>query len=303
MMTSQKALQVPGFEHRSARNGDVEIHYVVAGEGDPVVLLHGFPETWFGWRELIPRLAAAHRIIAPDLRGLGESSRPPAGYEKKTIAADIEAVIRTEGLSNYHLVGADMGGAVGFPLAMAGGEEVRSFVFIASALPGVGLERLYDYSTLGVEAWYWTLFQHPTYGPLLTVGRERELLTTWAYRGAALRPDAISDEAVEEYLSHYSQPGGWEAALKYYATLDQDADDNRVLLADGRLLRMPTLGIDGEQGGHLSTATLAQVASDVRGVLIPDCKHWVAEEQPELLAQILLRFFSQVKSPAAGDDR
>ena len=108
-MTSQKRLQVPGFEHRSARNGDVEIHYVVAGEGDPVILLHGFPETWFGWRELIPRLAPAHRIIAPDLRGLGESSRPPVGYEKKTIAADIEAVIRTEGVSSYHLVGADMG--------------------------------------------------------------------------------------------------------------------------------------------------------------------------------------------------
>src|ERR1039458_2886218 len=138
-MTSQNALQVPGFEHRSARNGDVEIHYVVAGEGDPVILLHGFPETWFGWRELIPQLAATHRIIAPDLRGLGESSRPPAGYEKKTIATDIEAVIRTEGLSNYHLVGADMGAAVAFPLAMASGEKVRSFVFIASGLPGVGL--------------------------------------------------------------------------------------------------------------------------------------------------------------------
>ncbi len=147
------------------------------------------------------------------------------------------------------------------------------------------------------------IFQHPMYGPLLTAGRARELLTTWAYRGAALRPDAISDEAIEEYLSHYSQPGGWEAALKYYATLDQDADDNRALLADGRLLRTPTLGIDGEQDGHLSTATLAQVASGVRGVLIPDCKHWVAEEQPELLAHTLLRFFSEIESPAAGGDR
>lgn len=301
-MTTQKTLQVPGFEHRSARNGDVEIHYVVAGEGDPVILLHGFPETWFAWRELIPPLAATHRIIAPDLRGLGESSRPSAGYEKKTIATDIEAVIRTEGLSSYHLVGADMGGTVGFPLAMTGEAKVRSFVFIASALPGVGLERLYDYSTVGVGAWYWTLFQHPVYGPLLTEGRERDLLTTWAYRGSALRPNAISDEAIEEYLSHYGQAGGWEAALKYYTTLDQDADDNRALLADGRLLRMPTLGIDGEQDGHLSTATLAQVASDVRGVLIPDCKHWVAEEQPELLAQTLLSFFSQIKSPAAGHD-
>lgn len=296
-----ESLSVPGLEHRQTQNGAVDIHYVVAGAGDPVVLLHGFPETWFGWRKLIPLIAGKHRIIAPDLRGLGESGRPDTGYEKKVIATDVAAVIAAEGLEGYHLVGADMGASVGFPLAMGDHGRVRSFVFIASALPGVGLERLYDYSAIGVNAWYWTLFQHELFGPMLTAGHEREMLIAWAYRGSALRPDAICDAAVEEYLRHYTSADGWRAALRYYATLEQDAVDNRALLADGRLLRMPTLGIDGEQDGRLSTSTLAQIAVDVRGALIPECKHWVAEEQPEHLAKILLKFFDDVASPATGN--
>jgi pimeloyl-ACP methyl ester carboxylesterase len=296
-----ESLSVPGFEHKETRNGAVDIHYVVAGAGDPVVLLHGFPETWFGWRELIPLIAAKHRIVAPDLRGLGESGRPDSGYEKKVIATDIAAVIAAERIERYHLVGADMGASVGFPLAMGDQERVRSFVFIASALPGVGLERLYDYSAIGVNAWYWTLFQHEVFGPMLTAGHVREMLIAWAYRGSALRPDAISDTAVEEYLRHYTSADGWRAALQYYATLEQDAADNRTLLSDGRLLQMPTLGIDGEQDGRLSTSTLAQIAVDVRGALIPDCKHWVAEEQPDHLAKLLLEFFDDVASSATGN--
>jgi pimeloyl-ACP methyl ester carboxylesterase len=280
------------FEHKRTVDG-VEIHYVVAGSGDTILLLHGFPQTWFAWRRLIPLLARTHRVIAPDLRGLGESARPDSGYDKLTVANDLHALLATEGVDRYHLVGADIGGAVAFPLAMQDHGRVRSFVFMASALAGVGLERLYDFSTTGLGAWYWTLFQHPIFGPMLTAGHQRELLIEWAYRGSALNPESISDEAIEEYLRYYENPAGWQSALKYYATLEQDSIDNRELLASGRMLRMPTLGIDGEQDGRLSTATLAQIATDVRGVLIPNCKHWIAEEQPEPLARILLSFFTE----------
>jgi pimeloyl-ACP methyl ester carboxylesterase len=194
-----------------------------------------------------------------------------------------------------------MGASVAFPLAMEHEDQVRSFVFISCALAGVGLERLYDYSTIGVNAWYWTLFQHETFGPMLTAGRVEELLTTWAYRGSALNADAISDEIIKEYLSHYATTDGWRAALQYYMTLGTDAVDNCAYLADGRLLRMPTLGIDGEQDGRLSTATLAQVAGNVRGTLIPRCKHWIAEEQPKRLAAVLLDFFAATAvEPGAG---
>ncbi len=295
-----ESLSVPGFEHRRAHNGAVSIHYAVAGAGTPVVLLHGLPETWFGWRKLIPLLVDTCRVIAPDLRGLGESSRPESGYDKVTIAGDIEAVIAAENLDHYHLVGADMGAAVGFPLAMRDENRVKSFVFIASALAGAGLERLYDYSAIGVGAWYWTLFQNELYGPMVTAGHVREMLIAWGYRGSALNAEAISDAVIDEYLRHYDTPEGWAAALQYYVTLKQDAEDNLALLADGKLLRMPTLGIDGEQDGRLSTATLAQVASDVRGALIPDCKHWVAEEQPARLAEILLEFFDRSSAMDTG---
>jgi pimeloyl-ACP methyl ester carboxylesterase len=292
-------LDVAGFDHRRVRNGPADIHYVVAGEGDAVVLLHGFPETWYAWRGLIPLICDRYRIVAPDLRGLGDSSRTPDGYDKKTIAGDVLAVIAAEHLEEYHLVGADMGAAVGFPLAMLDHDRVRTFAFIASALAGVGLERVYDFSAIGVNAWYWTLFQHELFGPMLTRGHERELLTEWAYRGSALRPDAIPVDAIEEYLRTYGTEDGWRTAIQYYSTLGQDAIDNRAALADGQLLRMPTLGIDGEQDARLSTSTLAQIASDVRGVLIPDCKHWIAEEQPAKLAAVLLDFFAHT-GPTVG---
>ena len=212
-------------------------------------------------------------------------------------------MIAAEGLTRYHLVGTDMGAAVGFPLAMRDHERVSSFVFMSSALAGVGLERLYDYSAIGLSAWYWTLFQHKTFGPMLTSGHQREMLISWAYRGSALRADAIADDAIEEYLRYYADPDGWRAALQYYSTLDQDAADNRALLAGGRLLRMPALGIDGEHDGRQSTATLAQIATDVRGTLIPGCKHWIPEEQPGALAQVLLEFFAHSRSPVPDRDR
>lgn len=293
------SLAIDGFAHHRAGPDERLIHYVTAGStGTPVVLLHGFPETWFGWRALIPLLSGRHRIIAPDMTGLGGSARPADGYEKTAVAADIGAVLDAEGVTGYHLVGADMGGPVGFSLAMTDRDRARSFTFIASALPGFGLERLYDHSAIGVNAWYWTLFQHPTFGPMLTAGHQREMLTSWAYRGSALDPDAISAEAIEVYLESYADPNGWRAAIQYYATLEQDARDNARLIDQHGLLDIPTLGIDGEQDGHLSTATLAQIARSVRGALIPDCKHWVAEEQPGPLSELLLKFFATVE--AAG---
>jgi pimeloyl-ACP methyl ester carboxylesterase len=244
------------------------------------------------------RAAAHHRARFARARRVF----PARGWlRQEDRARDVQAVIDAEAVTRYHLVGADMGASVAFPLAMEHEDQVRSFVFISSALAGVGLERLYDYSTIGVNAWYWTLFQHETFGPMLTAGRVEELLTTWAYRGSALNADAISDEIIKEYLSHYATTDGWRAALQYYMTLGTDAVDNCAYLADGRLLRMPTLGIDGEQDGRLSTATLAQVAGNVRGTLIPRCKHWIAEEQPKRLAAVLLDFFAATAiEPGAG---
>ena len=295
------SLAIDGFEHRSAGPDARSIHYVTAGSTGPtVVLLHGFPETWFGWRALIPLLSPHYRVIAPDMTGLGESSRPADGYEKTAVAADIRSVLDAEQVTDYHLVAADMGGMVGFPLAMTDRRRVRSFTFIASALPGFGLERLYDYSAIGVNAWYWTLFQHPTFGPMLTAGHQREMLTNWAYRGSALNPDAIPAEAIEIYLQTYADPEGWRAAIQYYATLEQDARDNVRLIDEHGLLDIPTLGINGEQDARLSAATLARVARNVRGVLIPDCKHWVAEEQPQQLSELLLGFFADVEDSGRG---
>ena len=125
--------------HHHARLDAVSLHYATAGDGDPVVLLHGWPSTWYEWRHVMPPLAARHRVIAPDLRGLGDSSRPLDGYDKKTVAADLWQLLSgTLGLARWHLVGHDWGGPVAFALAAAHPEAIRTLAIVDVTLPGIG---------------------------------------------------------------------------------------------------------------------------------------------------------------------
>ena len=126
-------------EHHHARAGDVSLHYATAGVGEPVVLLHGWPSTWYEWRHVMPLLAHRYRVIAPDLRGLGDSSRPLDGYDKRSIAADLWQLLAAAlGLTRWHLVGHDWGGPVAFALAAAHPEATRTLTIVDVTVPGIG---------------------------------------------------------------------------------------------------------------------------------------------------------------------
>jgi pimeloyl-ACP methyl ester carboxylesterase len=282
--------------HHFADLGEVLMHYVTAGQGPPVVLLHGWPQTWWEWRHVIPALAETYTVIAPDLRGLGDSSRPLGGYDKRTIANDIWLLVAERlGHRSFFLVGHDWGGPTAFALAAAHPQAVGRLVILDVVIPGAGG----DFSE-GGQRWHHQFHMTPDLPEALTRGRERTYLS-WFYRTFAYRPDAITAADLDEYVRTYSQPGAMRAGFAYYRALLQDVADNRAVLAHDKLA-MPVLALGGAvsypHGRGRSSApeqSLRQVALDVRGAVVPDCGHFIPEEAPDVLIKHLLDFFALEK--------
>ncbi len=284
----------PRVKHHYADVGDVLLHYVTAGKGPPVVLIHGYPQTWWEWRYQIPVLAETFTVIAPDMRGLGDSSRPQTGYDKKTIANDIWQVVNKEvGHERFYLVGHDWGGPTAYALATAHTDAVKRLVIIDVPIPGCGG----DFSQ-GGRRWHHQFHMTQDLPEALTAGRE-EIYLAWFYRTFAYRPDAISAEDLKEYVRTYSQPGAMRAGFNLYRAAAQDEADNQASIAYQKL-PMPVLTVSGGssyphgRGRGLETeASLRRVAVDVRGEIAPDCGHFVPEEAPEFLNERLLAFFAE----------
>lgn len=272
-----------GFSHGDAEVDGVRIHYVKGGRGAPIILLHGWPESWYAWRKVLPALAERFTVVAPDLRGLGDSSRPEGGYDKATVARDIHQLALALRLGPVAVVGSDMGGPVAFRLAADHEELVTALVLVESSISGFGLEAALDITHGG--SWHFGLLMSD-FAELLTKGREREFLRAFAYEGACFMKGSISDQDVDEYVRSYAAPGGM--GLGYYRTLWDDARANAGF--KGRRLPMPALAVDGEHGFGTSFAALGQVAANVEHVVVPAAGHWVAEEQPEAFLRAIVPF-------------
>ncbi len=285
----------PTIKHGYGAVGDVILHYVVAGSGPAVVLLHGWPQTWYEWRHVLPVLAQKYTVIAPDLRGLGDSTRPLHGYDKKTIANDVWRLVHDHlGHTRFHLVGHDWGGPTAFALACAHAGAVRTLTIIDVVIPGDGG----DFSE-GGRRWHHQFHITPDLPEALIEGRERIYLQ-WFYQTFAFQPDAVPDAALDEFVRTYSQPGALRAGFSYYRQIARDVKDNAALLATGFRLPMPVLAIGGAisyphgrgRGGDVE-ASMRRVADNVRGVVVADCGHFVPEEKPDELCAELLAFFDR----------
>jgi pimeloyl-ACP methyl ester carboxylesterase len=277
------------IRHDFADLGDVRLHYVTAGRGPAVLLLHGWPETWYMWRDIIPRLAAAYRVIAPDLRGLGDSSRPVGGYDKKTIANDLWRLASdTLGAQRLFVVGHDWGGPVAFALAAQHREAVRRLAIFDVPVPGDGTPVMFN------NRWHHGLHWELDFPEALTAGRE-DVYLGFFYRNFGARPDAVSEDAQREYLRTYRLPGAMRAGFNFYRATPQDVADNEAFLAQGKL-QMPVLCYGGTHGRGRGMAALEswkRVAVDVRGGIVEGCGHWIPEERPDWAAEQLLAFFGE----------
>jgi pimeloyl-ACP methyl ester carboxylesterase len=280
-----------GEAHHTALVNDVRLHYVMAGQGEPVVLLHGWPQTWYEWRRIIPALAERYTVIAPDMRGLGDSSKPATGYDKRTVADDIYQLVRQLGFTRLFLVGHDWGGPVAYAYVCAHADEVRRLVILDVMIPGAGLEQIPQATPRG-GLWHLSFHGVRDLPEALITGRER-LYLSWFYRTAAYNPTAITEEEVDEYVRCYAAPGGLRAGFEYYRALWQDVEHNKEYARTR--LKMPVLALGGERGfGNRTVRSMQELAENVQGGVIERCGHWIAEERPDYLIEQLLSFFEEV---------
>ena len=197
-------IDASNFTHHTIALEGVRLHYVTAGSGDPVVLLHGWPQTWYEWRRIMPALAARYTVIAPDLRGLGDSSRPATGYDKRTNANDIHQLMNKLGFEKIFLVGHDWGGPVAYAYACAHPNDVRKLVILDVTIPGESWERIPQITRRG-GIWHLAFHNVRDLPEALIQGRERTYLS-WFYR-SGYDPRAISEADIDEYTRCYSAPG------------------------------------------------------------------------------------------------
>lgn len=271
--------------HRRIPVDEVNLHVVIAGSGPPLVLLHGCPETSYAWRKVIPALSEHYTVIAPDLRGLGDSSRPDSGYDKRTVAEDIRQLVSSLGFDTISLVGHDIGAMVAYAYAADHRDEVRRLAVLES---GPGFDpALLDFSR-GSGLWHVPFHMAPDIPEMLVTGRERAYLSQ--FYQLAYNPTAITGTDVDEYRRCYAAPGGLRAYFAHYRALPQD--NERIAQSARYPLAMPVLAIGGQSSlGSMVEASMRRVATDVRGEVLPECGHWIPEEQPEALVARLLAFF------------
>lgn len=262
------------IEHRAAVANGVRLHYLAAGTGRPLLLLHGWPVSAEMWRRVMPALAHTHTVISPDMRGAGFSDKPAAGYDKATMARDVHALMTGLGFARYAAVGHDIGGMVGYALAAQFRDAVEKLVIVDVPLPGIEpWERMQGAPAL----WHFGFHAQRDLAEALIEGRERLYIESFM-RSRAANPAAISDADIDAYAALMAAPGCLRGGLEYYRAFDEDAAANKGFAATK--LAMPVLGIGGERFGPVLKGIIEAVASDARAVTLKTCGHWVIEERP-----------------------
>jgi pimeloyl-ACP methyl ester carboxylesterase len=272
----------------------LRLHYVTAGQGArTIVLLHGFPQTWWEWRHVIPPLVeAGYRIVAPDYRGAGHSWRPQAGYDKRTMAGDLRRLLRDHLRIDgpVAMVGHDIGLMVACAYAQAYRDELSQLVVMDAPLPGTDV---FDRLRADPRVWHFAFHGARDIAEMLVAGRERPYLQAF-FDARIFDAGAITDRDLDVYTSAYAAPGAMRAGFELYRTFDQDAADTRRALARDGKLPMPVLAVGGaiSTSGPLIEVMMREVAEHVTGLRIPRTAHWIAEENPAEFTSGLLAFLA-----------
>jgi pimeloyl-ACP methyl ester carboxylesterase len=272
-----------------------DIFVRTGGSGPVAVLIHGYGDTGDMWGPLAAELARTHTVIVPDLRGMGRSSRPAAGYDKRTQAADIRSVITGLGHDRASVVAHDIGNMVAYAYAARYRDKVDRLVVMDAPIPGI---EPWDDVIRNPALWHFS-FGGPD-AERLVQGRERIFLDRF-WNEFAADPSKIDEATRAHYAALYAQPGGMRAGFAQFAAFSKDAEDNKA--SQGIKLTMPVLAIGGEKSfGDLMAVNMRNVASDVRGAIVPGAGHWLMEENTPVTVA-LVRDFLGAQQAGAGERR
>jgi len=276
------------YESQTANVNGVRIHYLRAGAGKaPLVLIHGFGDTSRMWIPLFEEFGKDHTIIAPDMRGLGDSSRPATGYDKKTMAVDIHELVNSLGYKKIYLAGHDIGLMVAYAYAAQYPAEVEKLALLEAPIPGVGdiWETIYTTPAL----WHFHFVNSPIALELVK-GRERLFLEHF-WQTLSPHPETFSEADRQIYAKSYAQEGAMRAAFEMFKAFDtQDAADNRKLAAEKLPMRVLTIEGDKAMGGALAIQAKL-VAGNVTSITFADTGHWLMEQRPAETKAALKKFF------------
>ena len=272
------------FKHQTANVNGVKIHYVIGGTGDPLVLVHGFGQNWYMWNRLLPELSKHFTVIAPDLRGVGESDKPADGYDKKTMAIDIHELVKTLGYKTINLAGHDIGLMVAYAYAAQFGDEVNKMVLMDAFIPGV--EPIW--SQFSTKAWWFGFFSRPVAGRLVE-GRAGMLLEDFWPQQAHVK-NAFTKQETDAFIKAYSRKGSTTGSFQWFGSFAQDVLDDHEFIK--HKLAMPVLVMGGEfTKGPLLEEHIKMVAENVTAVQIKGAGHWLVQEQTQQVLNEMKLFF------------
>ena len=273
------------IEDRFANVNGLKMHYLAAGKGDPVILMHGYAQTSHMWRPLMKELAKTHLVIAPDLRGFGDTTKAETGYDKKSMAQDVHALAQSLGIKKAGVAGHDIGLMVAYAYAAQYPAEVERIALLDAFIPGVG-----DTTNLFLLRDLWHFHFYGKTPLALVTGRERIYFEHFWNDFAADGTKSVSEADRRFYTKKYAQPGAMKAGMEVFRAFEQDAKDNAAFAKTK--LTMPMLVLGGEKsGGDFLIAQGKMVATNVEGVIITGSGHWLVDEAPGHVIPRLVAFF------------
>ncbi|MFE2488221.1 alpha/beta fold hydrolase [Streptomyces mirabilis] len=284
-----------GFTHRWVDAGGVRLHAVEGGQpnGPAIVLLAGFPQTWWAWRKVMPDLADRFHVIAIDLPGQGHSERPQGSYDTHTVAAYVDTAVKALGVSTYWLAAHDIGAWVAFSLALKYQSRLHGVALLDAGIPGITLpDTIPTDPEVAWKTWHFAFHLVPDLPETLLTGREREYVG-WFLKAKTLSPDTFDDAEIEQYAAAIAADGGLRASLAYYRDAAASARKNHEAL-EQQHLTVPVLGISSSHGSIPDmAASLRPWAHNATGVVVPDAGHFIPDEQPDAVAAALADFITR----------
>ena len=287
------------FTSRYAEAGDVRLHAVIGGEGPPLLLIHGWPQTWYAWRMLMPALAEDFEVIAVDQRGIGLSDKPRDGYDIGNLASDLVALMDTLGHEKFAVYGTDTGMPIAHALAADHPERVERLIVSEAFLPGIASALpLFVPPALNARLWHLMFNQLPgEVNEALVTGREDVFFG--AEFAASAGTSKLPDETVKYYVDTLAaDPEALRGSFEFYRAISTSAAQNEE--RKNRRLTMPVLAIGGEEsGGENAANAMKLVADDVQALVLPGSGHWVAEQAPDELLAALTEFLAPYRDGEA----